>query len=160
MLEGEQPRVQGGRMVPFEVATAAEPVKVMSMAFFLEDDQPVVWRGPMLHKALQQFLQDVAWGELDYLILDLPPGTGDVQLSISQTVPLTGAVIVTTPQDVALLDVRKAVGMFARVEVPVEDAPRLFDPEIRARVTEGLKALGFTWVSVDLDGFRSGSLNE
>jgi ATP-binding protein involved in chromosome partitioning len=118
-LESEQPQVQGRKMLPFTVETSGEPVKVMSMAFFLEDDQPVVWRGPMLHKALQQFLQDVAWGELDYLVVDMPPGTGDVQLSLSQTVPLTGAVIVTTPQDVALLDVKKAVVMFEKVGVPV-----------------------------------------
>jgi ATP-binding protein involved in chromosome partitioning len=118
-LSNSQPTVEGGKMAPFLVETSGEPVKVMSMAFFLEEDQPVVWRGPMLHKALTQFLQDVNWGELDYLVIDMPPGTGDVQLSLSQSVPLTGAVIVTTPQDVALLDVKKAVAMFNKVGVPV-----------------------------------------
>jgi ATP-binding protein involved in chromosome partitioning len=118
-LAGQEPKVRGERMVPLEVKVGDTAVKVMSMAFFLKDDQPVVWRGPMLHKALTQFFQDVDWGELDYLLLDLPPGTGDVQLSISQTAPIAGAVIVTTPQDVALLDVRKAVAMFDKVEVPV-----------------------------------------
>jgi ATP-binding protein involved in chromosome partitioning len=122
-LASVQPEARSGRIIPFEVDVTAErsgrPLKVMSMAFFLEENQPVVWRGPMLHKALQQFLHDVEWGELDYLVLDLPPGTGDVQLSLSQLVPLTGALVVTTPQEVALLDVRKAIAMFAKVQVPV-----------------------------------------
>ena len=104
------------RIIPGD---GVSPLQVMSMAFFVEDGQPVVWRGPMLHKVLQQFLHDVDWGELDYLVLDLPPGTGDVQISLAQLVPLAGALIVTTPQDVALLDVRKAISMFAKVNVPV-----------------------------------------
>src|SRR3989442_3082556 len=91
----------------------------MSMAFFLKEDEPVVWRGPMLHGAMKQFLGDVLWGKLDYLFIDLPPGTGDVQLTLSQIIPLTGAVLVTTPQDVALLDVRKAAAMFKKVNVPI-----------------------------------------
>ena len=95
------------------------PLKIMSMAFFVEEGQPIIWRGPMLHKVLQQFFHDVDWGELDYLVLDLPPGTGDVQISIAQLVPLTGAVLVTTPQDIAVLDVRKAAKMFAKVSVPL-----------------------------------------
>ncbi|MBI4436255.1 MAG: iron-sulfur cluster carrier protein ApbC [Candidatus Omnitrophica bacterium] len=90
-------------------------LKLMSIAFFMEPGQAVIWRGPMLHKALQQFLGDVAWGELDYLVVDLPPGTGDVQLSLSQSLPLTCVVLVTTPQDVALLDVEKAIFMFQKV---------------------------------------------
>ena len=118
-LPTRAPEGRDGKIAPFEIATSGGLLKVMSMAFFLQDDQPVVWRGPMLHKVLQQFLHDVAWGELDYLVIDLPPGTGDVQLSLSQTVPLTGAVIVTTPQEVALLDVRKAVSMFGKVGVPI-----------------------------------------
>lgn len=118
-LPSRPPEGEGGRIRPFTVAPGGHPVKVISMAFFLQDDQPVVWRGPMLHKVIQQFLQDVEWGELDYLVVDLPPGTGDVQLSLSQSVPLTGALIVTTPQDVALLDVKKAVAMFDKVGVPV-----------------------------------------
>ncbi|MBU6430191.1 MAG: ATP-binding protein, partial [Cyanobacteria bacterium REEB65] len=94
-------------------------VKVMSMGFLMDPDAPVIWRGPMLHGAVTQFLKDVRWGELDYLVVDLPPGTGDVQLSLAQAVPLAGAVIVTTPQSIALSDVRKAVAMFAKLNVPL-----------------------------------------
>ena len=95
-------------------------VRLMSMGFLLdEDDTPVIWRGPMLHSVIQQFLQQVDWGELDYLLVDLPPGTGDVQLSLTQTVPLTGAVVVSTPQDVALQDARKAIQMFRQVDVAI-----------------------------------------
>lgn len=103
------------RMDPIDV----EGLKLMSMGFFLEQGQSVVWRGPMLHKALTQFLKDTAWGELDYLIIDLPPGTGDVSLTLSQQVGLAGAVIVCTPQQVALLDAIKAVDMYQKVNVPV-----------------------------------------
>lgn len=92
---------------------------VMSLDFFVEAGKAVMWRGPMIHKLLQQFLEDVLWGELDYLIIDLPPGTGDVQLSLAKLLPITGAVIVTTPQEVALLDVRKAIDMFRHAEIPV-----------------------------------------
>ncbi len=94
-------------------------IRLMSMGFFMEDGQSVVWRGPMLHKALTQFLKDTDWGELDYLIIDLPPGTGDVSLTLSQLVGLAGAVIVCTPQQVALLDAVKAVDMYRKVNVPV-----------------------------------------
>jgi ATP-binding protein involved in chromosome partitioning len=94
-------------------------VKVMSLGFLMDPDTPVIWRGPMVMKALQQFLEDVEWGTLDYLIVDLPPGTGDAQLTITQQVPLDGAVIVTTPQDVALIDARKGLAMFRKVNVPV-----------------------------------------
>ncbi|MEE8424639.1 MAG: Mrp/NBP35 family ATP-binding protein [Elusimicrobiota bacterium] len=94
-------------------------VKVFSIGFLVKTDEALIWRGPMLHSAVRQFLQDVKWGELDYLIVDLPPGTGDVQLSLTQTVPLTGALIVTTPQSIALSDVRKAVAMFRKVGVPL-----------------------------------------
>lgn len=94
-------------------------VRVMSMGFLTEDDAPLIWRGPMLHNVIQQFLRQVDWGELDYLLIDLPPGTGDVQLSITQTVPLMGAVVVSTPQDVALQDARKAIMMFRQVRVDV-----------------------------------------
>jgi ATP-binding protein involved in chromosome partitioning len=92
---------------------------VISVGFFTERDGAVVWRGPMIHKLLQQFLEDVEWGDLDYLVVDLPPGTGDAQLSLSQLIPITGSVIVTTPQEVALIDVEKAVSMFKKVEVPI-----------------------------------------
>jgi ATP-binding protein involved in chromosome partitioning len=94
-------------------------LKFLSMANLMPAGQALVWRGPMLHSAVQQFLRDAAWGELDYLIVDLPPGTGDVQLSLSQTVTLTGAVIVTTPQDVALIDAARAIDMFRKNNVPV-----------------------------------------
>ena len=103
------------RMEPIDV----DGMKLMSMGFFIEQGQSVVWRGPMLHKALTQFLQDSNWGELDYLIIDLPPGTGDVSLTLSQQVGLAGAVIVCTPQQVALLDAIKAVDMYQKVNVPV-----------------------------------------
>jgi ATP-binding protein involved in chromosome partitioning len=92
-------------------------VKMMSIQYFLTGDAPVIWRGPLIHSAIQQFLRDVDWGELDYLVVDLPPGTGDAALSLSQLIPLSGAVIVTTPQEVSLLDARKAIGMFSKVNV-------------------------------------------
>ena len=94
-------------------------VKVMSMGFLVPEDTPMIWRGPMVMGALEQMLRDVAWGELDCMVIDLPPGTGDAQLTISQRVPVTGAVIVSTPQDIALLDARKGLNMFRKVDVPV-----------------------------------------
>ncbi|MBV8537544.1 MAG: iron-sulfur cluster carrier protein ApbC [Alphaproteobacteria bacterium] len=94
-------------------------VKVMSMGFLVPEDTPMIWRGPMVMGALEQMLRDVSWGELDAMVIDLPPGTGDAQLTISQRVPVTGAVIVSTPQDIALLDARKGLNMFRKVEVPV-----------------------------------------
>lgn len=94
-------------------------IKLMSIGFLIEENSAVVWRGPMLFKAMDQFLRDVNWGELDYLVVDLPPGTGDIQLTLAQKVPVAGAVVVSTPQNVALLDVKKAVDMFDRVGVPV-----------------------------------------
>ncbi len=94
-------------------------VRVMSMGFLASDDTPLIWRGPMLHSVIQQFIRQVDWGELDYLLVDLPPGTGDVQLSLVQTVPLMGAIVVSTPQDVALQDARKAIQMFRQVHVDI-----------------------------------------
>ena len=94
-------------------------MRVVSIGFFVERGGAVIWRGPMVHKLLQQFIEDVYWGELDYLIVDLPPGTGDAQLSLSQLLPITGAVMVTTPQEVSVIDVEKALSMWTRVEVPV-----------------------------------------
>ena len=94
-------------------------MKVISVGFFVDKDEAVVWRGPMVHRLLQQFLGDVDWGELDYLVCDLPPGTGDVQLSLSQLIPITGAVMVTTPQEVAIVDVVKGIAMFEKVEIPI-----------------------------------------
>lgn len=111
----EQPKVDGEKLIPFE----RYGVRLMSLGFILETDTPVIWRGPMVMRAIEQMLGDVAWGALDYLIVDLPPGTGDAQLTLTQKVPLSGSVVVTTPQDVALIDARKGLAMFAKVNVPV-----------------------------------------
>lgn len=110
-----QPEVADKKIVPFE----RYGLQVMSMALLVAEDQPVIWRGPMLHSAVRQFLFDVAWRDLDYLVVDLPPGTGDAQLSLSQQAHLIGAIIVTTPQDVSVLDVKKAIRMFQTVNVPI-----------------------------------------
>ena len=104
-----------GKLVPAE----AFGVKVMSIGFLVKSDQPLIWRGPMLHSAIRQFLTDVAWGELDYLIVDLPPGTGDAGLSLAQTLPLSGGVIVTLPQQVSLDDARRGLEMFRQLNVPI-----------------------------------------
>src|ERR1700730_17186310 len=109
------PMAKGDRIQPVE----NPGVKLMSMAFLNPGAKPLVWRGPMLHSVIQQFLRGVDWGQLDYLIVDLPPGTGDVQLSLIQTAPLTGAVVVTTPSEVSLEDARKAIHMFQQVRVPI-----------------------------------------
>jgi ATP-binding protein involved in chromosome partitioning len=112
----DKPRVNdAGKIVPVD----GHGVRVMSLGFLMDADTPVIWRGPMVMKALRQFLEEVEWGELDVLVVDLPPGTGDAQLTITQMVPLHGAVIVTTPQDVALIDARKGLAMFQKVNVPV-----------------------------------------
>jgi ATP-binding protein involved in chromosome partitioning len=113
--EGQPIASPDGKITPIE----AYGVKVISIQFFLPQGQPVVWRGPLVGGAIQQFLRDVDWGELDYLVVDLPPGTSDAQLTLAQSVPLTGAVLVTTPQEVALADVAKAHAMFKRVSVPI-----------------------------------------
>jgi ATP-binding protein involved in chromosome partitioning len=116
MGSSESPRMDGNeRIIPNETYG----VKTISVGYLSPGDKPLVWRGPMLHQVIRQFLQDVNWGELDYLLIDLPPGTGDVVISLVQTVPLTGAVIVSTPSDVALQDARKALEMFAQVNVEV-----------------------------------------
>ena len=94
-------------------------LKIISMGFFMAPEQAVVWRGPMLHKTMQQFLNGVVWGELDYLLVDLPPGTGDIQLSLCQSIPIAGAVIVSTPQDVALNVAQKAIAMFRSLNAPI-----------------------------------------
>jgi ATP-binding protein involved in chromosome partitioning len=111
----KEPAVIGQKLMPH----VAYGVKVMSLGFLNPGDRPVVWRGPMLHTAVRQFLYDVEWGDLDYLIVDMPPGTGDAQLSLAQLVPVQGAVLVTTPQEVAMADVRKAFHMFEQVHIPV-----------------------------------------
>lgn len=111
----DQPEVFNGQLQPIE----AHGIKMISMAVLVPPDKPMILRGPMLHGVVRQFLTDVNWGELDYLIVDMPPGTGDVQLSLAQLVPVQGAVLVTTPQEVSLSDVRRAVKMFETVSVPV-----------------------------------------
>jgi len=118
------PTLLGWRHEPQVVEGKLEPpvehgIKVISMGFFLPKDDAVIWRGPMLHKTVQQFLGDVRWGELDYLVIDLPPGTGDIQLSLCQSAALTGAVIVSTPQDLALSVASKAIAMFQKLNVPI-----------------------------------------
>lgn len=144
-LPPQPPLVQGDQIIPFEVLVPLAPVggwatseggggggeplqaagpaenvlKVMSIGFLVEKEKALIWRGPMAHGAIKQFLEQVAWGELDYLIVDLPPGTGDVSLTLAQTVPLTGAVIVATPQEVALIDARRAVRMFQQLGVEI-----------------------------------------
>ena len=110
-----KPGMFDNRIMPVE----AHGIKVMSIGLLVNDKEPMVWRGPMIHSFIQQMLKDVMWGALDYLVFDMPPGTGDAQLSLSQVLPLSGVVMVTTPQDVALLDVRKAIGMFQRLNVPI-----------------------------------------
>jgi ATP-binding protein involved in chromosome partitioning len=110
-----RPEVDGNRLVPIE----AYGIKLMSMAVLQPGDKPMIVRGPILHGLVKQFLSDVKWGELDYLIVDMPPGTGDIQLSLAQLVPVQGAVLVTTPQDVAIADVRRALRMFETVAIPV-----------------------------------------
>ena len=118
------PLMMGVRATPNAIGQRIQPleaygVRLMSMGFLNPGDKPLIWRGPMLNSVMQQFLRSVDWGELDYLVIDLPPGTGDVQLSLIQTTPLTGAVIVTTPSDVSLEDARKAVHMFEQVKEEV-----------------------------------------
>src|SRR5271170_474053 len=137
------PLMMGTRETPRGHADSIQPiekfgVKLMSMGFLNPGDKPLVWRGPMLHSVIQQFLRKVEWGELDYLLIDLPPGTGDVQLTLIQTAPLTGAVVVTTPSDVSLEDARKAIHMFLQVRVPilglVENMSYLECPHCKERI--------------------------
>src|SRR5438445_1313241 len=110
-----KPGMFENRIIPVE----AHGMKMMSIGLLVSDREPLVWRGPMIHSFIQQMLKDVSWGALDYLVFDMPPGTGDAQLSLSQVIPLSGVVMVTTPQEVALLDVRKAIAMFQRLNVPM-----------------------------------------
>jgi ATP-binding protein involved in chromosome partitioning len=128
------PVARGERIQPVE----HQGVRLMSMGFLNPGDKPLVWRGPMLHSVIQQFLRGVDWGELDYLVIDLPPGTGDVQLTLIQTAPITGAIVVTTPSDVSLEDARKAVHMFHQVRVEilgiVENMSYLICPHCQERV--------------------------
>ena len=110
-----RPGMFENRIIPVEV----HGLKMMSIGLLVNEREPLVWRGPMIHSFIQQMLRDVMWGALDYLVFDMPPGTGDAQLSLSQVIPLDGVVMVTTPQEVALLDVRKAIGMFQKLNVPL-----------------------------------------
>src|SRR5260221_3539381 len=114
-LMNGRPKVINGKMIPFEVYG----VKTISMGFLTTPETPMIMRGPMLHSAIRQFFQDVEWGELDYMIVDLPPGTGDAPLSLAQSVPLTGAVIVSQPQDVAIGDALRGLAMFEQLNVPI-----------------------------------------
>ena len=114
-LKGQPQQVAGNKLQPIE----AYGLKVMSMGFLVDEETPMIWRGPMVMSALSQMLKDVAWGELDVLVVDMPPGTGDAQLTMAQQVPLAGAVIVSTPQDLARIDARKGLAMFRKVNVPV-----------------------------------------
>jgi ATP-binding protein involved in chromosome partitioning len=114
-IEGAPVASPEGKITPLE----RYGVKVISIQFFVPEGQPIVWRGPLVGGAIQQFLRDVDWGELDYLVIDLPPGTSDAQLTLAQAVPISGALLVTTPQDVAVQDVTKALAMFRRMSVPV-----------------------------------------
>ncbi len=130
----DQPNAIGDRIQPLE----QYGLKLMSMGFLSPGDKPLVWRGPMLNSVIQQFLRGVDWGDLDYLVIDLPPGTGDVQLTLIQTAPVTGAVIVTTPSEVSLEDARKAVLMFKQVRVPVlgvvENMSYMIAPQSKERI--------------------------
>ncbi len=114
-LKGKPQSKDGKKLIPME----KWGLKVMSMGFLVEEDTPMIWRGPMIMSALQQMVFDVEWGELDVLVVDMPPGTGDAQLTLAQRVPLSGAVIISTPQDIALIDARKGLNMFRKVDVPV-----------------------------------------
>ena len=114
-IPGKPQQLAGDKLAPME----AYGLKVMSMGFLVDEETPMIWRGPMVISALSQMLKDVAWGELDVLVVDMPPGTGDAQLTMAQQVPLAGAVIVSTPQDLALIDARKGLNMFRKVDVPV-----------------------------------------
>ncbi len=118
-MMGEAEKLSGAEVGNKIIPAVHHGMKIISIGFFVERGGAVIWRGPMVHKLLQQFIEDVDWGDLDYLLVDLPPGTGDAQLSLSQLLPITGAVMVTTPQEVSIIDVEKALGMWKRVEVPV-----------------------------------------
>jgi ATP-binding protein involved in chromosome partitioning len=113
-------------------------LKLMSMGFLVDEGSALIWRGPMLFKAMDQFFRDVEWGELDYLIIDLPPGTGDVQLTLAQKVPIVGAVVVSTPQNIALIDAKKAIDMFEKTQTPIlgliENMAYMLNPDSKERI--------------------------
>ena len=115
-VQDRKPDQQNKKLIPVE---ADSGIQVMSIGFLVDTDQAIVWRGPMVSQALQQLMFQSEWDEVDYLFIDLPPGTGDIQLTLSQKIPVTGSVVVTTPQDIALIDARKAVDMFHKVNIPI-----------------------------------------
>lgn len=118
-LDAQSPVVRDDQIIPFDIAAQGQTIKVMSIGFIVPKDKALIWRGPMVHGVIRQFLEQVQWGNLDYLVVDLPPGTGDVSLTLAQSIPLTGAVIVATPQNVALIDARRAVRMFQQLGVAI-----------------------------------------
>ena len=131
----EQPKTnENKKLIPLK----SHNISLMSIGFMVSEEQALIWRGPMIHSAIRQMLGDVIWDDLDYLVIDMPPGTGDAQLSLSQTLPLTGAIIVTTPQDVALADVRRSIGMCNRMNVPmlgiIENMSYFISPDNQKRV--------------------------
>jgi ATP-binding protein involved in chromosome partitioning len=145
-LKGEPETTAERKLIPKE----RHGIKTMSIGYLLADEKPVVWRGPMVHKLIEQFLSDVEWGELDYLLVDMPPGTGDAQLSLAQIVPLSGAVLVTTPQAVSTFDVGKAVGMFKQVNVEILGViENMSSFAVRGRVERAGAAASDTTVKVD-----------
>jgi ATP-binding protein involved in chromosome partitioning len=144
-LEKAQPNVNAEKKIE---PLIAHNLKTMSIGYMVDDKSAIIWRGPMLFKAIDQFIRDVNWGELDYLIVDLPPGTGDVQLSLVQKVPVTGAIIVSTPQDMALIDVRRCVDMFDRVKTPI------------IGVVENMASFVCTHCSHESQLFKPGSLHK
>jgi ATP-binding protein involved in chromosome partitioning len=130
----QKPTTNGSQITPI----SRYDIKVMSIGFLVEEGSAIVWRGPMLFKAMDQFFRDVEWGELDYLIIDLPPGTGDVQLTLAQKVPIAGTVVVSTPQNIALIDAKKAIDMFERTQIPilglVENMAYMLNPSTQERM--------------------------
>lgn len=146
-----KPKVDNNKMIPFN----AHGVELISMGFLMPEGEAIVWRGPMLHKAIQQLFTDVRWGELDYLLVDLPPGTGDAQLSLAQSVPLTGGVIVTSPQAVALSDARRGAAAFQRLEIPILGVIENMAGEVfgSGGGEEAAQDMGFEFLGrVELDG--------
>jgi ATP-binding protein involved in chromosome partitioning len=135
-----RPGMFANKIIPVE----AHGLKMMSLGLLVQEREAVVWRGPMIHSFIQQMLRDVTWGALDYLVFDMPPGTGDAQLSLSQVIPLSGVVMVTTPQDVALLDVRKAIGMFQKLNVPVLGVVENMSAFVCPHCGEGTSIFGST----------------
>ena len=153
----EQPKLtQERKLIPLEF----RGMKVMSFGFLSGDDSPAIWRGPLVARMTEQFFRDVVWGELDYLVLDLPPGTGDVQLTLTQKIKISGAVIVTTPQDIALADVRKGANMFRKVQAPILGViENMSGLRLEGKVLDS-KGIPFTNGIIHISGEESKSLNE